>query len=113
MTDIDKMPSRLAIIEAAKRTGSGDEEWYVNSVLSNPHYFKMTILAASLIEKYEPETLVDPVILKAREIYAEMYEKDESKKLALKGRYDNFKTMEKLIKAIEAGIEMGSSNPQK
>lgn len=92
MTDTNK-PSEAAIREAKQRVGYKDNAFYTPTLLA----------FAAMIEKHEPETLVDPAVLRAREICAE--EEDEPFKDGFSsGRYDTSCCMTVVIRALREGM---------
>lgn len=68
-------PSGAAIREALRRTKHLTTDAAVRDVqmLTEISPYRELNFAAHLIEKYEPETLVDPVVLRAREICKEVF----------------------------------------
>jgi hypothetical protein len=57
----EKMPSNAALIEAARRNKWSQPLMAPNQVHANVSLHTDIILLARMIEKYEPDTLVDPV----------------------------------------------------
>jgi hypothetical protein len=57
----EQMPSDAALIEAAKRNGWSQPLMAPNHVHANVSLHAGIIELARMIEKYEPNTLVDPV----------------------------------------------------
>ena len=98
MTD---KPSEAAIREACRRAGCSED--YTSRAVSSQDGYNTAMLAASLIEKYEPDTLIDPVTKRAREIF-----KQENPFLSpdniSKGMYDNGGAIRAIIRALKEGM---------
>lgn len=73
---INNLPSDAAITEALRRGGHGNE-FSACQVRKESEQWSSTIQLARMIEKYEPETLVDPDLLVVREIVAAFESKVE------------------------------------
>lgn len=67
-------PSEAAIREACRRMEK--PEAFADEAVRRPNFYDFTYLAASLIEKHEPETLVEPELLRARILLAEEAERE-------------------------------------
>lgn len=76
------------------------------------HAERLRYLAASLIAKYEKET-VAPLLIEAREIVAKHYENSGSPgaaKVFRTGEWDDRDDIQCTIKALLRGIELGKEN---
>ena len=103
MTD---KPSEAAIREACRRAGYKNEA-YANAMVKNEAMDGAIALAASLIEKYEPETLIDPVTKWARVLLGEEAERvgsfDDAERY-VNGDWDNEPQTLAVIRALKEGM---------
>ena len=102
MTD---KPSETAIREACRRAGCSYD--YTFRAVNSLGGYNTAMLAASLIEKYEPDTLTDPYLKRARDILAEEVERNGyhiAAKNFRKGDYDYSYETRAVIRALKEGM---------
>lgn len=103
----DNLPSREALMEVHRRIEGGfTPDAFVAAALELPHLTPLAILAAQLIEKYEKDTLVDPVVRRAREALAKDSEElgnPRTAKAYRDGLYDDGPIVKAVARALKEG----------